>query len=134
MNFAISNLLSRPGRPNLPPPSIRAGTGASVVLLMEAWIRDLNSMPWTALSRSSDPDDASWAPLTARKFEVARLVADGGTNAAIAAELGLSARTVVSHVEHILAKLGADRRAEIAAWAATLAARSGDARRVASRS
>ena len=67
-------------------------------------------------ARSLHPDDAPWAPLTAREFEVARLVAAGDTNAAIAAALGLSARTVASHVEHILAKLGAARRAEIAAW------------------
>ena len=29
-------------------------------------------------------------------------------------------KTVNAHVEHILAKLGVSRRAEIAAWAATL--------------
>lgn len=66
--------------------------------------------------------EAPWAPLSAREFEIARLVADGGTNAAIAEDLGLSARTVASHVEHILAKLGVNRRAEIAAWAAMIVA------------
>lgn len=63
---------------------------------------------------SPDP----WAPLTAREYEVARLVAAGGTNAAIAAELGVSPRTASAHVEHILTKLGVARRAEIAAWVA----------------
>ena len=63
-----------------------------------------------------------WRPLTAREFEVARLVADGLTNAAIAADLGLSPRTVGAHVEHILAKLGFTRRAEIAAWVASMPA------------
>ena len=53
-----------------------------------------------------------------REFEVARHVADGLTNAAIAEELGLSPKTVSAHIEHILAKLGATRRAEIAAWVA----------------
>ena len=76
-------------------------------------------------ARALHPTDAPWAPLTAREFEVARLVATGGTNAAIAATLGLSTRTVASHVEHILAKLGAERRAEIAAWATAVAARPG---------
>ena len=57
-----------------------------------------------------------WAPLTAREFEVARLVADGMTNPAIAGELGVAPKTVAAHVEHILAKLGVGRRAEIATW------------------
>jgi DNA-binding CsgD family transcriptional regulator len=64
--------------------------------------------------------DAPWSPLTAREFEVARLVAAGTTNRQIAAELFLSPKTVGSHVEHILTKLGAARRAEIAAWVAAL--------------
>ena len=64
------------------------------------------------------PADDPWTPLTAREFEVARLVADGLTNAAIAAELGVAPKTASAHVEHILAKLGAARRAEIGAWVA----------------
>ncbi|HYM82647.1 MAG TPA: AAA family ATPase [Candidatus Dormibacteraeota bacterium] len=61
-----------------------------------------------------------WHPLTAREYEVARLVAQGMTNAAIAEELVVSPKTVSAHVEHILAKLGGARRAEIAAWTATV--------------
>lgn len=38
----------------------------------------------------------------------------------IAEEIRISPRTVGSHVEHMLAKLGATRRAEIAAWVTTL--------------
>ncbi len=62
-----------------------------------------------------------WRPLTAREFEIARLVAEGQTNGVIAASLGLSPRTVGAHVEHILAKLAFARRAEIAAWVAVMA-------------
>ena len=58
-----------------------------------------------------------WHPLTAREFEVARLIADGHTNAEIADALGIAPKTASAHVEHILAKLGASRRAEIARWA-----------------
>lgn len=64
--------------------------------------------------------EQAWRPLSAREFEVARFIANGLTNSAIAAELTLSSRTVGAHVEHILAKLGATRRAEIAAWVATV--------------
>jgi DNA-binding CsgD family transcriptional regulator/tetratricopeptide (TPR) repeat protein len=69
-------------------------------------------------SRETNP----WHPLTAREFEVARLVAAGGTNREIAARLFLSPKTVAAHVEHILTKLGAARRTEIAAWVAALPA------------
>ena len=68
-------------------------------------------------ARSRVADEEPWSPLTAREFAVARLIADGLTNAEIADELGIAPKTASSHVEHILAKLGASRRAEIASWA-----------------
>jgi len=61
-----------------------------------------------------------WRPLTSREFEVARLIAEGMTNAEIAGELSIAPKTASSHVEHILAKLGVTRRAEIATWVATI--------------
>jgi DNA-binding CsgD family transcriptional regulator len=60
----------------------------------------------------------SAGPLTAREMEVARLVADGLPNPAIARRLYLSRPTVASHVAHILTKLGFASRAQIAAWVA----------------
>jgi DNA-binding CsgD family transcriptional regulator len=71
-------------------------------------------------ARGHVSDDASWHPLTARELEVARLIAAGLTNPAIAEELGVASKTVSSHVEHILAKLGVSRRAEVAAWVGAL--------------
>ena len=68
-------------------------------------------------ARARVPADEPWRPLTAREFAVARLVTEGLTNAEIATELSIAPKTASSHVEHILAKLGASRRAEIAAWA-----------------
>jgi DNA-binding CsgD family transcriptional regulator len=66
-------------------------------------------------------------PLSARELGVARLVAHGATNSEIAAQLTISPSTVASHVEHILAKLGVGRRAEIAAWVAASAGGAGPA-------
>jgi DNA-binding NarL/FixJ family response regulator len=69
--------------------------------------------------RGRHSEAESWHPLTAREFQVARLIATGLTNAQIAAELSVAPRTVSAHVEHVLAKLGASRRTEIASWVAT---------------
>ncbi len=55
--------------------------------------------------------------LTRREVEVARRVAQGRSNREIAEDFVLSERTVETHVQHILNKLGFTSRAEIAAWA-----------------
>jgi DNA-binding CsgD family transcriptional regulator len=72
-------------------------------------------------SRARGTVGEAWWPLTAREFEVARLVAEGLTNAEIAERLTIAPKTASAHIEHILAKLGVTRRAEIAAWAANVA-------------
>ncbi|WP_436499275.1 ATP-binding protein [Actinokineospora sp. HUAS TT18] len=56
--------------------------------------------------------------LTPREHEIARLVARGMTNREIAARLAIAQRTAETHVEHILTKLDASNRAQIAAWVA----------------
>jgi non-specific serine/threonine protein kinase len=55
--------------------------------------------------------------LSDREEEVARLVADGLSNKAIAAQLHVSVRTVENHVAHALAKAGLDNRTQLATWA-----------------
>ncbi|MDL4774617.1 ATP-binding protein [Actinomadura xylanilytica] len=55
-------------------------------------------------------------PLTVRERQVAALVAEGLSNREIAERLIIAKRTVDSHVEHILAKLGFNSRTQIATW------------------
>jgi DNA-binding NarL/FixJ family response regulator len=64
------------------------------------------------------PKAGDQAALTARESEVVGLVADGKSNAAIAAELGLSEHTVKRHVANILLKLDLPSRAAAAAFSA----------------
>jgi non-specific serine/threonine protein kinase len=63
------------------------------------------------------PRPAQPTELSGRELEVARMVARGLTNKAIAAELHLSVRTVESHVRHVLAKLRLENRTQLATWA-----------------
>jgi len=51
------------------------------------------------------------AGLTAREADVLGLLAQGSSNKAIASALGISAKTVGNHVEHIYTKLGVTNRA-----------------------
>lgn len=55
--------------------------------------------------------------LTRREREVLRLLADGHANDAIAAQLGISAETVRTHIRKAMAKLDADTRTEAVATA-----------------
>lgn len=59
-------------------------------------------------------EDALRAQLTAREWEVAQAVAQGLTNAEIAAQLGIGRRTVATHLERIFERLGLHSRAALA--------------------
>ena len=66
-----------------------------------------------ALLQRRDELRARWNDLTTREQEVARLVADGQANKAIAIDLGISERTVELHRAHILQKMGARNLAQL---------------------
>ncbi|HEX7223959.1 MAG TPA: response regulator transcription factor [Candidatus Limnocylindria bacterium] len=55
--------------------------------------------------------------LSAREREVVRLVVDGASNDEIGARLGISARTVESHLRRLFERLGVASRTELAARA-----------------
>ena len=60
---------------------------------------------------------ASFAPLSRRESEVARLIAGGATNRQIANALVLTEGTVANHVRRALVKLGLSSRTQLAVWA-----------------
>jgi non-specific serine/threonine protein kinase len=74
------------------------------------------ALPSPQHARETKPSDDF--ELSARELEVARLVAGGLSNPAIAATLFLSRATVKTHVSHILRKLALDSRVQLASWLA----------------
>jgi predicted ATPase/DNA-binding CsgD family transcriptional regulator len=61
--------------------------------------------------------------LTRREREIAGLLAEGLSNKEIATRLVISQRTVETHVDHVLGKLGITSRAQVASWVAEQQAR-----------
>jgi DNA-binding NarL/FixJ family response regulator len=74
-------------------------------------------MRGAAASRAPRPADAYALSLSAREAEVLRLLAHGLTNKAIAQKLLISPKTVATHVQRILTKLGVRSRSEAVALA-----------------
>jgi len=85
--------------------------------------RGLSRAAAVALARRAVVAPAAARPepaggLTPRERQVADLVAAGCTNRQIGRRLGIAEKTTEVHVHHIIRKLGARSRAEVAAWAA----------------
>jgi LuxR family transcriptional regulator, maltose regulon positive regulatory protein len=74
--------------------------------------------PLLALPGQAAPDPQDWTTLTTRERQVLALVAQGMSDAAIAASLTLSRHTVHRHVANIFTKLGCSSRAAAVARAA----------------
>lgn len=77
----------------------------TVEQLAERTLRSLGVRTWRRA--------AAGAPLTEREQEVARLVAEGGTNREIAQLMFLSPKTVERHVSNVFKKVGVRNRAEL---------------------
>ncbi|MDC0667920.1 LuxR C-terminal-related transcriptional regulator [Nannocystis radixulma] len=87
----------------------RIGLGPDVVLSFEAADSpELQRVVAQAQARQAV------AGLSERELEVARLVAQGLTNQAIATRLEIRPRTVASHLEHVYTRLDIHSRAELA--------------------
>jgi DNA-binding CsgD family transcriptional regulator len=82
-----------------------------------AELERLGAAPDLARIDLARPGPARPHGLTPRELEVLRLVAAGGTNKAIAAQLGLSEKTVDRHVSNILFKLDVSSRTAATAFA-----------------
>ncbi|MFI2209372.1 response regulator [Streptomyces sp. NPDC020141] len=118
---ACGFLLKRSG-PGLLIEGVRAAMSGDVLISPQLTVRLLQpperpvrpaDAPGTAAARSGPGRES---PLTPREAEIARLVADGLTNAEIGAALFISPGTAKTHVANVQAKLRVRNRVGIAAW------------------
>ncbi|ROR43548.1 response regulator [Kitasatospora cineracea] len=101
-------LLKRSG-PALLIEAVRAAVAGDSLISPSVTVRLLRHV--TGRRPGADPPAE---PLTPRETEIAREVAEGRTNADIAAALFISAGTVKTHVAHIQRKLGVRNRVGVA--------------------
>jgi len=89
---------------------------------LAAWFDEIGAAPWVERANArlaaqpTGHHGHTASLLTRREMEIAGLVAQGLSNAQIAAELYLSVRTVTSHLDHAYTKLGVGSRAALAVY------------------
>ncbi|MER7504460.1 response regulator transcription factor [Nonomuraea pusilla] len=105
---AAGFVLKRSG-PTLIVEAVRAAMNGDVLISPQLTVR--------LLRQAGPPRETSAVVLTEREDEIVALVAQGRTNAEIAAELFLSPGTVKNHIASVQRKTGARNRVSIAAWA-----------------
>jgi DNA-binding NarL/FixJ family response regulator len=108
---ACGFLLKRSG-PGLLVEAVRAAMAGDMLVSPQITVRLLRRLAGESPGRPTP-----CVRLTNRELGIVRAVADGKTNAEIAAELYLSPGTVKTHVANVQAKLGTRNRVGIAAWA-----------------
>jgi DNA-binding NarL/FixJ family response regulator len=96
--------------------------GASAYIARTADTEAMSKAVWAALEQErfidpAVPPNGSRGTLTRRQREILQLLADGGSTAAAARELGLSEETVKTHTKNVLARLGARNRTHAVAIA-----------------
>lgn len=111
-NGACGFLLKRSG-PALLVEAVRAAMAGDALISPSVTVRLLRHLQVPGADESASGVE----PLTDREEAVARLVAQGKTNAEIGAELFISAGTAKTHVANIQRKLGVRNRVGIAVWA-----------------
>lgn len=111
-NGACGFLLKRSG-PTLLVEAIRAAMSGDTLISPQLTVRLLRNVLAEALPPANGPT------LSDRELEVVSLIAQGRTNAEIAADLFISPGTAKNHVANIGRKLDVSNRVGIAAWAWT---------------
>jgi DNA-binding CsgD family transcriptional regulator len=98
----------------VPGPLLDARRGPSCWLFSEDTVVEAARHLWRTTERHAAPLPAEVVVLTERQVAISRLLLEGGTDAAIARELGISVRTVASEVRLLMDAVGATSRYQTA--------------------
>ena len=109
--LALADVLALRDRPGDRAAARRSATLAAVTA------NELGMGPVRARAQALIDRLARSQRLSQREREIAGLVAGGSTNREMAGLLGLSERTIETHVQNVLTKLSLHTRSQIAAWA-----------------
>lgn len=99
--------------PELLTQAIQAAADGDALIAPSVTVRLLAAFARSPQATPAQPTE----PLTSREEQVLHTVAQGRTNAEIAAELHISASTVKTHLASLMRKVGARNRVELAMWA-----------------
>jgi DNA-binding NarL/FixJ family response regulator len=113
--YQLARVLARRKRPGDQDEASALATSASA-LAGKLGMRPLEALARALAARLAATVGGRGGPLTRREAEIATLVARGLTNRQIAAVAHIGERTVETHVQHILDKLGLGSRTQVAAW------------------
>ncbi|MFD4220864.1 response regulator [Streptomyces griseus] len=111
---ACGFLLKRSG-PGLLIEGVRAAMAGDMLISPQITVRLLRNLAPAPAAPAPAAAPAP-SPLTAREQEIARLVAEGLTNAEIGERLFITAGTAKTHIANVQAKVRARNRVGIAAW------------------
>jgi DNA-binding NarL/FixJ family response regulator len=95
--------------------AIRAVHRGGLVLDPEIARDAMTGEPATGAALTAEPDP--YERLTDREKQVLKLVAEGHSNKDVAAILGISIKTAMSHREHVMVKLAAHNRTDVIRFA-----------------
>jgi DNA-binding CsgD family transcriptional regulator len=112
--LAFGELLRRARRRTAARQQLRAALDRFETLGADLWAERVRVELRASGERSRRRDPSTLDDLTPQEVQIAQLVAQGGTNRAIASQLFLSPRTIDFHLRNVFRKLGISSRIELA--------------------
>ncbi|MFT3877969.1 MAG: response regulator transcription factor [Propioniciclava sp.] len=101
---------------------LKTARGTDIVDAVRAVARGRDLLDERTLARRRARRDDPTARLTPSEHRVIELIGKGLSNREIGDELGIAEKTVKNHITSLLAKMGLQRRTQVAAWVAGQAA------------
>lgn len=119
LEAGASGFLLKNSEPELLVEAIRAVASGRALLSPDVTLRVIRRMTHREPVPTSRPPVAlpAGVALTGRELDVLKLVAEGMSNAEVAASLFVSETTVKTHMSNVLAKLGLRDRVQAVVWA-----------------